>query len=301
MDENRDFADGIAFIDGQFVPLGEARIPLTDRGFTRSDATYDALHVWSGYMFRLEDHLDRFERNCSRLRLAIPLPREEIRSVLLNLVRMAGLNDAFVSFICTRGVPPKGTRDPRISEPRFYAYATPFVWIQPLDRQAEGLRLHLSRIVRIPPSSVDPTTKNFHWNDLTAGLFKAYEGGYDTEVLSDGDGNITEGPGFNIFIIESGQLSTPAAGVFDGMTRRTVIELAREMSLPVEETTISFAKACAADEVFLTTTVGGVLPVTNVEGRVLGNGRAGPITWALREEYWARKARGWHGTAIAQD
>lgn len=292
------YDDGVAFVDGAFVPLGDARIPLTDRGFIRSDATYDALHVWSGYMFRLEDHLDRFERNCARLRLAIPLKRDEIRQVLLNLAAKIALRDSFIVFICTRGVPPKGTRDPRISEPRFYAFATPFVWIQSPDKQQQGLKLHLSNIVRIPPASVDPTTKNFHWGDLTAGLFEAFEEGYDTEILSDGAGNATEGPGFNLFIIENGRLLTPAIGVFDGMTRRSVIELARGESLDVEETTISFERVRAADEVFLTTTVGGILPVTNVDGHILGNGRAGPITWALRETFWRRKGEGWHGTFI---
>jgi branched-chain amino acid aminotransferase len=169
------FAAGAAFIDGEYVPIGEARIPILDRGFTRSDATYDVTHVWKGWIFRLDDYLDRFERNMAALRMRIPYSRAELRDILLHCVRLSGLRDAYVQMTCTRGVPPAGSRDPRDCTNQLYAFAIPFVWIASDEQQKTGLNLHISAIRRIPPQSIDPRTKNFHWLDLTMGLLEAYD------------------------------------------------------------------------------------------------------------------------------
>lgn len=298
MTDAPDFSQGAAWIDGAFVPIGEARIPILDRGFTRSDATYDVTHVWKGYMFRLDDHLDRFERNMAALRLKLPVTRAELKAILVECVRLSGLRDAFVQMTCTRGLSPKGSRDPREAVNRLYVFAIPFVWIADAAKQAEGLNLHISGRERIPPTSVDPRTKNFHWIDLTLGLLDAYDAGCDIEVLSDRDGNVTEGPGFNIFVVKGGRLMTPREGVFDGMTRRTVIDLARETNLDVDETIVPAAMVRGADEVFLSSTAGGIMPVTRIDGEAVGGGQPGPVTLRLRQLYWKKKEEGWHGTPI---
>lgn len=123
------FADGVAFIDGEYVPIREAKISILDWGFIRSDVTYDVAHVWKGRFFRLQHHLDRFEKSVAGLRMTLPHSRSEIEVVLHELMRLSGLRDAYVEVICTRGVAPAGTRDPRQFENRFIAFAIPFVWI----------------------------------------------------------------------------------------------------------------------------------------------------------------------------
>src|SRR5205814_6788933 len=141
-----------------------ARIPILDVGFVRSDLTYDVVGVWQGRFFRLEDHLDRLERGCEKLRLVPPLSRERMREILLETVRRSGLRDAYVEAVVTRGVPPVGERDPRRLTPRLYAYAIPYVWIVPRDKQDQGTAVVVTRgTQRIPPASVDPTVKHFHW------------------------------------------------------------------------------------------------------------------------------------------
>lgn len=292
------FAEGVAFVDGDYVPVLEARIPLLDRGFIRSDATYDVTHVWRGYVFRLEDHLDRFERNVAALRLQLPYTRDRVRSILIECVRLSGLRDAFLQMTCTRGIAPRGARDPRLCENRFYAFAIPFVWIANEAQRAKGLHLHVSSIQRIPPASVDPRVKNFHWIDLTRGLFEAYDRGADIEVLVDDRGNLTEGPGFNIFVAIGGGLVTPAAGVFDGMTRRTVIELCCETGIPISEAELPADRLRTAAEVFITSTAGGIMPVTRIDGAPVADGLPGPLTRRLHDLYWSRKAEGWLGTPV---
>jgi branched-chain amino acid aminotransferase len=232
------FAAGCAWIEGEYVPIADARIPILDSGFVRSDLTYDVIGVWEGRFFRLEDHLERLGRGCEKIRLTSPLSRDAMGEILVETVRRSGLRDAYVEAIVTRGVPGLGERDPRKWTPRFYAYAVPYVWIVGPEQQELGTHVIVARDTRrIPPGSVDPTVKNFHWGDLVRGLFEAYDRDAWLPILTDGDGMTTEGPGFNVFAVVEGRLHTPARGVLEGITRRTALELAGEADIEVVSAT----------------------------------------------------------------
>ncbi|MCB1748694.1 MAG: aminotransferase class IV [Gammaproteobacteria bacterium] len=281
------YADGCAWIEGELLPIAEARIPILDTGFTRSDCTYDVVAVWDGAFFRLDDHLDRFERSCRLGRFNPPLARDGVRAALFDCVRTSGLAQAYVEMIVTRGVPEAGERDPRRFRNRFYAFAIPYVWIARPEQQAEGIALVVARDTqRIDPAAVDPTVKNFHWGDLVRGLFEAYERAAHSVVLLNAAGEVTEGPGFNLFAICDGVLWTPAAGVLEGITRRTVLELAERRGIPTRISMFGVERLQAADELFITSTAGGVMPVTRLDGNTLGDGRPGPLTRTLRQAYW---------------
>ena len=139
---------------------------------------------------------------------------------------------------------------------------------------------------RIPEQSVDPTVKNFHWGDMVRGMFEAYDRGGTLVVLPDQHGCITEGPGFNIFVVHGSQISTPSSGVLEGITRSTVVELAGHAGLDARMVPIPVGEVTSADEVFMTSTAGGVMPVTMVDGAPIGDGVPGPITMQLRAAYW---------------
>jgi branched-subunit amino acid aminotransferase/4-amino-4-deoxychorismate lyase len=285
------FAAGCAWIEGEYVPIGEARVPILDVGFVRSDLTYDVVGVWQGRFFRLEDHLARLERGCERIRLAPPVGRDELREILVEVVRRSGLRDAYVEAIVTRGVPGPGERDPRLWKPRLYAYAIPYVWIVRPELQEQGTDVVVARDTRrIPPGAVDPTVKNFHWGDLVRGLFEAYDRNAWLPILTDGDGLVTEGAGFNVFALAGGQIHTPARGVLEGITRRTAIEIARDIGLEVEIGDMPVSVLYAADEIFITSTAGGVMPVATLDGERVGAGAPGPVTRRIRERYWEMHA-----------
>ncbi|MCZ2405406.1 MAG: aminotransferase class IV [Burkholderiales bacterium] len=286
-----DFSQGAAYVRGQYVPIGEAAIPITDWGFLRSDATYDVVTVWQGAFFRLDAHLERFLASCARFRLDPGRTAEQITAVLEHCVRLSGLRDSYVEMIVTRGQPPWGSRDPRQAVNQFYAFAVPFVWIANAEQRARGLNLVVSSVQRIPAHSVDPRAKNYHWNDLTMGLLGALDAGGDTVVLSDGAGHVVEGPGFNVFCVNAeGVLVTPAEGVLEGITRRTVLEMAQAAGLPLQVRALPAAELRGAREVFLSTSGGGVLPVTRIDGQPVGEGTVGPVTRQLVQTYWD-----WHG------
>ena len=129
--------------------------------------------------------------------------------------------------------------------------------------------------------------KNFHWGDLTRALYEAYDRGGHYPVLLDADGNVTEGAGYNVFALVGGRLLTPAHGTLRGITQRTVLELAAAEGVPTETTVIPEATFRAGEELFATTTAGGVMPITSLDGEPVGDGRPGPLTRRLRDLYWA--------------
>lgn len=289
MDDAQQYSEGVAYVGGNYVPIAQAAIPITDWGFLRSDATYDVVTVWDGAFFRIDAHLDRFMHSCQRWRLNPGLSPAQITRILTRCVRMSGLRSSYVEMICTRGQPPWGSRDPRQAVNRFYAFAVPYVWLANTQQREAGLHLQVSDVQRIPAKSVDPRTKNYHWNDLTMGLLGALDAGADSVLLVDAVGNVIEGPGFNVFGVKRGVLFTPDAGMLEGISRRTVIEMAQSLGMRIELRSVPAADLRAADEVFLSTSGGGVLPVTKVDQHAIGGGEPGPVTRKLVQTYWA-----WH-------
>lgn len=281
---------GCAYVDGRFVAPEDAKISIFDWGFLHSDATYDVAHVWQGKFFRLDDHLDRFFASMDHLRLDPGKTRAEVRAVMHGCVRRAGLTEAYVEVLCTRGLPQQGSRDPRTCTNTFMAFAIPFVWIADPARQARGINLIVSSVQRISPASIDPRVKNYHWLDMVMALFQAYEQGGESAVLVNSAGDVAEGPGFNVFAVVDGVLVTPDSGVLEGISRRTVIEMAQAASLPVRVQPLPVAALRAASEVFLSSSGGGVVGVSQVDGVPVGGrvaGDFGPVTRQLQAAYWA--------------
>ena len=296
---NEIFPQGYAWIDSKYVELAEAKIPILDWGFLRSDATYDVVHVWKGRFFRLDKHIDRFFESAKKLRMPCQISRDELKKILANCVSKGKLESAYVEMIQTRGMSPKFVRDPRLATPRVMAFAVPFGWILRQEDFEKGLNVLLTDIKRIPPSSVDPTIKNYHWMDLVTGMLDAYEKGNDTAVLVDENNNITEGPGFNLFCINDSGIFTPDHGVLEGITRQSVFDLAKELHLPITKKSISVEELYNAEELFATSTAGGIMPITKVSGKEIGKGSVGNLTRQLHKLYWQKHSDDSWSTSIS--
>lgn len=293
---------GAAFINGNYCPIDEAAIPITDVGFIHADAAYDVVSASRGYIFRLQDHLERFERSCSGFRLRNPYNADETAAILVRLVQLAGTRDAYIWWCVTRGTMPEGSErgNPEAYENCFYAFVIPYLFIADDAMRSRGLDLMISRqYIRIPSQAVDPTAKNFHWMDMKLALFEARDRGGDFAVLCDAHGYLTEAPGANIFLVEAGAIATPDAGCLEGITRRTILELAAELELPVHVEPVTVERLRLADEVFITSTAGGIMPVRSVDGLVPGAGSGpGPVTARLHDLYWSKRWEGWLGTPV---
>jgi branched-chain amino acid aminotransferase len=282
-----DFSSGAAWMAGEIVPVSEAKISVLDWGFTRSDCTYDVASVRNGAFFRLEDYLERFQASLAKVRLNVPQSKDEMHGIVHAIVARSGLQDSYVAMVASRGVPlVPGTRDPRQCGNHFFAWCVPYIHVIRPEIAARGAHLYVPKdIFRIPPDSVDPTAKNYHWGDMTKGLFEALDAGFDTALLLDHRGNVTEGPGFNIFSIEGNSVRTPDAGMLEGITRRTVLELSEELGLGTEVRPIPLEEFLESDEVFTSTTGGGVASVTRINDRVFSNDAPGPVTRRIQETY----------------
>ncbi len=294
------FAKGAAFVNGAFCPVEEAKVSLLDWGFSKSDVTYDVVHLWRGAFFRLDDHLARFAKSLAGLNMRIPYDGKAIAEVLTGCVRRANLQDAYVAMLATRGVPapwmPRGR--PSLVENRFFAYAVPWVDVITPEVQERGAHLIVASRPRIPAASVDPTIKNYHWADLVSGLFEAEAAGADNAVLLDQEGWVTEGPGFNVFAVKDGAVTTPDRGVLEGITRKTVFEICHALEIPISLGRLTRADLYAADEIFAATTAGGVMPAARIDQTILSNDRPGPISLKIKETYWRWHEEGRYATPV---
>jgi len=290
---------GVAFIDGEFVAAQDAQISVFDHGFNRSDVVYDVVSTWKGWFFRLDDHVERFERSCAGIRLGCPYGPDRIRQILAECTHRAGLEDAYVEVFLTAGQFRHGrVFDYRDTRPVFGAYAVPYVWISTPEHQQTGIHAHLASVRRIPDAAVEASYKNFHWGDFIRASIETREMGAEYPLLSTVDGHLAEGPGANVFLVRDGVIETPARNCLRGITRRTVLELAEELGFKVTVGEFPGAALRAADEIFLTSTAGGIMPVSRLDHRPVGEGKPGPMTLKLRDLYWHKREAGWLGTRV---
>jgi branched-subunit amino acid aminotransferase/4-amino-4-deoxychorismate lyase len=284
---NNPFSQGIAWVEGDLFPLGEARIPLLDQGFLHSDLTYDVPAVWDGRFFRLDEHIDRLEASCKKLRLQLPLPKLEIKRILVEMVAKSEIRDAYVELIVTRGLKFVRQADPKDIVNRIYMFVQPYVWAMPPVMQRTGGKAIVARTVRrVPPGSMDPTIKNLQWGDLIRGLLEAVDRDANYPFLTDGDANLTEGAGYNIVLVKDGALYTPDRGVLEGVTRKTVLDLAQKNSISVHVQVVPVEMAFQADEIFICSTAGGIMPITSIDGQHVNGGQIGPVTKLIWDGYW---------------
>ena len=293
---------GMVFINGEYVAPADAKISVFDNGFIKSDVVYDVTSTWHGQFFRLDDHVARFLRSCEGFRLPCPYSADEIRRILAECVAQGDVADAsYVELALTRGHYKEflGAM-PNLydTDVTFIAYAIPYRWIVPPEQQATGIDIIIAKTRRIPNECVDARFKNFHWGDLTMARFEAIDAGAQNAILCTPDGVLSEGPGFNVFWTKDGTLHTPDSNVLEGITRQTVFDLADDASVPSETGRYPTEALLEADEAFLCSTAGGIMPVVGVDDRTLSNGAPGEITSRLRELYWSKREAGWLGTPV---
>ena len=284
----KDLSLGAAWMNGHVLPISQATIPVNDWGLVHSDITYDVVPVINGAFFRFEEYLSRFFSSMESLYLDPGMNKSEVQKALHQMVSQSGLRDSYVAMVCSRGRPKiPGSRDPRDCENHFFAWCVPYVHVIKPEIIDQGATAWISQnVYRIPEESVNPRVKNYHWGDFTQGIFEAKDNKYETVILLDFDGNVTEGPGFNVFAIKDGVLITSDRGVLAGVSRKTVLEIADHLGIVASIRPLSVDELLGADEVFLSSSGGGVIPIVRVNETIYGNGVKGPISVRLNETYW---------------
>ena len=288
-------SDGIVFIDGEYMSPEDATMSIFDAGFVWGDSVYDVTSTWNGWFFMLDEHLERFRRSCEGFRIENPYSFGEMRRICAECVDRAGLSNAYVKMQITRGVPPHGVRDPRGLVPSVVVYAVPYVWIWGEDKCRNGANLFVSSVERVSSRAIDQRFKNYNRADLVQARLEAYDHGCDDAILAGTDGYLTEGPGFNFFIVRDGTVASPDHNVLEGITRRSVREICEREGIPFELRGIRPEEIGEASEVFTSTTAGGVMPITQIDSKPIGNGHVGIVTSRIQSTYWSEREAGWHG------
>ena len=283
-----DLSLGAAWMNGTVIPISQAAIPVNDWGLVHSDITYDVVPVIDGAFFRFDEYLARFLSSMEDLQLDPGMSKRDIQAALHQMVSKSSLRDSYVAMVCSRGKPKiAGSRDPRDCENHFFAWCVPYVHIIKPEIVEQGATAWIAQnAYRIPENSVNPRVKNYHWGDFTQGIFEAKDKNYETVILLDYDGNVTEGPGFNVFAVKDKVLITPDRGVLAGVSRKTVLEMAEHLGINTSVRSLSVEELLEADEVFLSSSGGGVIPIIRVNETIFGNGASGPISVQLNETYW---------------
>ena len=277
--------DTVAFAGGEWRPRSEVSIDLGDRGFYLGDAVFDLFRTFGGRPFRIDDHVARFLRSLSFVRIDPGLTHGEIvalgeECVARNEAVRSRYGDWSVWFGATRGLAGWRRLD---AEPTFIVHASQVPFDSFADQYEPGARAAVTRIRNHSHLSLEPKLKHTSRMHLNLADLEARD--VDERawpILLDGDGNVAEGSGSNVFIVRDGELVTPGDdSILQGVTRTVAIELAEGLGLQVREETLQPYDLFAADEVFLTSTPFCVLPVTHVDRRQIGSGRPGPVAGRL--------------------
>jgi branched-chain amino acid aminotransferase len=291
----------VVYVNGEYVPKDQARISVFDFGFLRGDGVFDTTSAWNGRIFKLPQHLARLDLSLRAARIQCPLPLEELGGVIVETTRRCGLRNAYVQTVVTRGEPPLGVRDLTRCAPGLVVFAVPYVWILKPEQIDAGGRAMISSIRQLPVQSLDPKIKSLSRLHLDLASLQGKAAGVDVTLMLDLDGHVTEGPGFNLFVVKAGTLYSPPEGILMGITRQTVFELAAENAIPAREAQLTAYDLYAADEIFLTSTAGGIMPLVEIDGRPIADGKPGPVSQRIHGLYWALRESARHGTPVYSD
>lgn len=274
------------YLNDKFVPQEEAVVSVFDHGFLYGDGVYETLRAYRGRVFKLAEHLARLERSASRIQLHLPAGPERLTDLVREALRRNQLSDSYLRITVSRGTGEIGLDPALCKAPTLVIIAKPF---QPYPESiyAEGVSVIVARTRRNLPEALPPQVKSLNFLNNILAKMEAKAAGAHEALMLNHRGDITEGTTSNVFVIQKGRLRTPSVecGILDGITRELVLQLASELGVPSEETRLTVEDLMRAEECFLTNTTQEVLPVTRVDGRMIGDGRPGGITRRLRASF----------------
>jgi branched-chain amino acid aminotransferase len=275
------------WINGQFYDKLDAKISVYDHGLLYGDGVFEGIRVYSGRVFKHEQHIARLYESAKAIALTIPMGQAEMMKVVENAVAENKKVDGYIRLIVTRGAGNLGL-DPRRCEPVVIVIVDD-ISLYPAELYENGLEVITSSYIRNHPNATNPRIKSLNYLNNILAKMEAIRAGCLEAVMLNHKGEVAECTGDNLFVVKNGVLKTPPpdAGILEGITREFVIGLAEKAGVPFKEATLTRHDVYVADEIFLTGTAAEVIAVTKVDERVVGNGKQGPVTKRLRELFTA--------------
>lgn len=279
--------DLLIYIDGKYYPKDEAKISVFDHGFLYGDGVFEGIRAYNGIAFKLKEHIDRLYRSAHAIMLDIPLTKEEMINAVLETLRKNNLRDAYVRLIVTRGVGDLGLDPRRCPKPSVIIIAVPMLRLYDEEKRRKGVNLIVSWTRRDPVDATSHEIKSLNYLNSVLAKIEANNFEADEALILDTHGYICEATSENIFIVKDGKLHTPprSCGALPGITASIVKSIAKKLGYEVIERNITVAELYDADEAFLTGTGAEIMPIGEVNKRKIGEGRIGPITEKILEEF----------------
>jgi branched-chain amino acid aminotransferase len=277
------------WLDGKWYDqAGTATVSVYDHGLLYGDGVFEGIRVYGGKIFRLEQHLDRLYDSAKAIWLTIPMPKDELAGVTKEAVRRSGIQEAYIRHVVTRGVGDLGL-DPRKCPRPSVIIIVDTIKLWPEQVYEAGLNVITAGTPIPHRESLSPRVKSLNYLAHIMAKVEGIQAGADEVLMLDSSGHVAEGSGQNVFAVKGRELRTPPAyaGILRGVTRDAVIELAAQAGYEVEQTILNRYDLYTADEAFFTGTASEIVGIRQLDGRVIGTGKSGPVTRDLRARYQA--------------
>jgi branched-chain amino acid aminotransferase len=267
------------WIDGKLFDKEDAKISVYDHGLLYGDGVFEGIRVYSGRIFKIEDHLTRLWESAKTIRLTIPYTRDEITAALHQTIKANNFTDCYVRLVITRGPGYLGLNPNKCPRPTAIVIADT-IEMYPKEMYEKGMAVITASVIRNHPNAISPRVKSLNYLNNILARIEASDAGVPEAIMLNHEGNVAECTADNIFIARGGTICTPTItdGILEGITRNVVLDLCRQLNIPAVEKTLQRHDLYIADECFLTGSAAEVVPITKIDGRLIGTGAPGPLT-----------------------
>jgi len=276
----------LIYIDGEYYPKSQAKVSVYDHGLLYGDGVFEGIRAYNGIVFKLKEHIDRLYRSARVIMLEIPLTKEEMISAVLETLRKNNMRDAYIRLVVTRGVGDLGV-DPRKCKKATIIIITDMIKLHSGEAKEKGMRAMLVWVKRDPVDATSHEVKSLNYMNSILAKIEANIAGFDEAICLDKNGYISEGAAENVFVVKDGKVITPptSTGALVGITREVIMKLAQKIGCTTIESNITPTDLFTADEAFFTGTAAEIVPIVEVNKRMIGDGKPGPVTRRLMEEF----------------
>lgn len=275
------------YINGRFYGRDEAKISVFDHGLLYGDGVFEGIRSYNRRVFKLNEHIDRLIESAKSIMLKIPLDKGQLIKAVTQTLKVNKLDNSYIRLVVTRGEGDLGL-DPRkcYKAPNIIIIADKIA-LYPQKLYRDGLAIITVPTVRNLPEALNPQIKSLNYLNNILAKIEAVNCGFDEAIMLDSLGYVAECTGDNIFVVKDGHLYTPpqCMGTLRGITRDSILEIARRDKVPAHEHVITRHEVYISDECFLTGTAAEIIPVVKVDGRIIGDGKPGKLTLSLMKKF----------------
>jgi len=274
------------YVDGKFYPKSEAKISVYDHGLLYGDGVFEGIRAYDGSVFKLKEHIDRLYESAHAIMLDIGMSKKDMISTVIRTLKKNNLRDSYIRLVITRGKGDLGLNPQKCENPTIIVI-TDVIRLHSDDRKERGITAMITWMRR---DAIDATTheiKSLNYMNSILAKIEANNAKVEEAITLERTGYVCEGVAENIFIVRDGAIFTPhsSTGALPGITAKVVLHIARKLGYDARERNISAFELFTANEVFFTGTAAEIIPVREINKRKIGNGKPGPVTKRLIEEF----------------